>query len=647
MSSTDFLAELMQHATQPAAKVDAFSLADALIEPHLAPSASVADWRKGSSITEMFSSRQGRPPVEMTLELKRVLDLKRRPPVDIEGPEGVALAESVTRKYTRGPRACACASTPLGKLGHPCITALNPVQAWSLVEAPLAGGLLAPIGVGHGKTGLDFMMSLAMGSKLTVLLLPPGLVSGLIDAYLLWREHFHVPGLVTPERSFVVAGRPTVHVVPFSKFSRAESTALLENLKPDLIVVDEAHRLKNKDTATTARVLRYFVNHPETRLCVWSGTFTTRSIKEYAHLSGLSLREGSPLPNDPAVVEEWSVAIDPSAYPGPAGELRKFCKTDETLYDGFHRRLVETLGVVSTKSGAVGASIIFNERVAPPIPSKLALMLDVLRASETRPDGEEFVEAVQVVACARQLACGFYYRWKFPRGEPEQLILEWFEKRKQWNKELRQKLKLREEGLDSPRLCELASMRAHGQLASSGPEWKSDTWCEWFAICDKVQPESEAVWVDDYLASDAAQWANKNRGIVWYEHEAFGARVAQLAGLAMHGGGPGAPERIAAESGKRSIIASIKSHGTGRDGLQRKFNEQLVANQPSSGDAWEQLLGRLHRIGQSADEVITSIYRHTPEMIGALDTAMNQAFYIEKTMGTRQKLLVASCSFAH
>ena len=86
----------------------------------------------------------------------------------------------------------------------------------------------------------------------------------------------------------------------------------------------------------------------------------------------------------------------------------------------------------------------------------------------------------------------------------------------------------------------------------------------------------------------------------------------------------------------------MKAHGTGRDGLQRVFSRQLVVCSPSSGDTWEQLLGRLHRVGQHADEVETWVYRHTPELVEAFEQATEQALYTKATIGTPQKILQAT-----
>jgi hypothetical protein len=71
------------------------------------------------------------------------------------------------------------------------------------------------------------------------------------------------------------------------------------------------------------------------------------------------------------------------------------------------------------------------------MPRVVAEALEAVRESKQRPDGEELVEATDVAACARQVALGFFYRWKFPRGEPVDLIDEWFGLRKVWAKVLR------------------------------------------------------------------------------------------------------------------------------------------------------------------------------------------------------------------
>ena len=163
------------------------------------------------------------------------------------------------------------------------------------------------------------------------------------------------------------------------------------------------------------------------------------------------------------------------------------------------------------------------------------------------------------------------------------------------------------------------------------------------AVRESAKPETEAVWVDDFLAADCADWRGSNVGLLWYDHDAFGRRVADLANVPFYGPGAKASIEILAERGDRALVVSIRAHGTGKN-LQQ-FSRQLVANPPSDGAIWEQLLGRTHRQGQIADEVTVGIYRHTDEFRYALDKARELSAYITGTMGGASKLLRATYTF--
>ncbi len=592
-----------------------------------------------------------RPPVAHTAEVDRVVAIPRRPTLDLDSPEAKAFALEVTARFARKNEKCTCA--PL-----PCIRLLNPAQAWTLHEAPQAGGSLGKIGVGFGKTILDILISLAIpGVKLAVLLVPPSLVGQLRHEYTRVAQHFHVPSLVLPDGGGSIRpGMPVLHVIPYSRLSRPESTAMLSALKPDLIIADEAHRLKDPKSAGTSRVLRYFAEHPDTKLCAWSGTLTAKSIRDYAGLSAIALGESSPLPLDPNIVEEWSLAIDPIEWQAGMGALSALCAPGEALHDGFRRRLDETLGVTGTRAAAVDASIVLHERKPPAMSDALKKHLAILRGTWTRPDGEELVDILQVAKSARELACGFFYKWTFPRGEDEDLIRRWFEARAAWHKELREKLKRRVEHLDSPLLCSKAAIRAYAGYGSEPgedlPTWAAETWPAWNEVRTQVVPYPVAEWVDDYLALDSAAWAKGHKGIVWCEHDAFGRRAAKLAGMPYYGGRQDDPDirKYDAEGnvsglvldGKSSVFLSLKKYHEGTDGLQRLYATQLFVNFPSLAKTGEQALGRLHRIGFTGDEVSAYLYRHVAELSDAIDTAIFQAKYILGTLGTDQKLLAAT-----
>lgn len=585
-------------------------------------------------------------------DLHRILELPRRPATPV--PFDVA-------RLSKGPVVCQCKE----RFHRRCANTLLPVQGWALAEAAQVQGLLGPIGVGHGKTLLDLLTPMVMPNcKTAVLLVQPNLRDQLLSVdWHFYAQHWHLPNLAassTGRSGFGYPDRPWLHVVAYSELSGAKSTDLLERIRPDLIIADEGHNLRRREAARTKRFLRYFAAHPETRLCVWSGTLTSKSLKDFAHLSNLALRQGSPTPLHWPTVEEWALALDPSDWPAPIGALAKLCRTGEHVREGFRRRIMETAGVVnSSDADSCGASLVFSQRKVN-VPTAVRDALSEIAKTWTRPDGEELVDAFSKARCMREMSCGFYYRWTWPRGESLEVRNAWLAARKAWHKELREKLKHSRAHMDSPLLCAKAAIRWYEGYtyvdpagnrvrvppqSRSGPlpVWDAFTWPEWVGVRDSAKPATEAVWVDDFLVKDCADWIAHNAGIVWYEHDAFGRAVAGVSGAPLYGPGDEASRNILGERGERGIVASIRAHGTGKN-LQ-PFCRQLVANPPSDGAIWEQLIGRTHRQGQLADEVTVEVYRHTDDMAGALDKARDLSSYIEGTMGGQMKLLRATYLF--
>lgn len=563
-------------------------------------------------------------------------------------------------------------------------------------------GLLAPLALADAWVAENKRHGVEVDKAkfIALLLVPPGLQKQLALEYQLAAQHFKVPSLVFHSLPIteIVRGEPTLHVYPYSKLSRGEATTFFRSLKPHAVITDEAHLLSDPDAVRTSRFLGYLGDNPTVRVCAWTGSPTDSSIEDYAHLVRYALKDRSPLPLDPLVIKEWAAALDPvdknnwAADPGALldGLIETGCQLPgEHVYRGFNRRLTETLGFISVTSPAITCGLEIYERHpelppiagdrVPNVPKEdvrapegfwpgIADALQSVRGLGLRPDGEELLEAFAVARCARELASGFFYRWIFPNGEPESLIAEWRKARKEFRQEIRGVLADRQEHLDSPYLCQLAAQRYYKEIpnnvvievrdeesgelrqvdTSSLPEWHSKCWPAWRDVKDRVKPSTEPVWIDDYLVRDAIQWAKEHVGIIWYDHYAFGHRISELGKLPIFGGGAKALNRllgngelsIKGEDGKRSIVLAIKAHGTGRDGLQRLFHKQLVANPLSSAKGWEQLFGRLHRIGQTQPATITWFYRHTAELKRHVDQALTRAFYIEGTLGAAQKLRI-------
>lgn len=589
-------------------------------------------------------------------DLARVLELPRRArPVSFD--EYRAEFEHLKKH----PISCVCQS----QYNRRCPTNLLDTQAWTLHEIGQHRGILGAIAVGEGKSLLDLLAALVMPEcRVAVLLIPPQLRDQMLNVdWHFYGQHWDLPNLGSG--AWFDPKKPTLHIIAYSELSSAKNSDVLERIKPDLIIADEAHMLRNAGTARTKRFKRYFAAHPETRFLCWSGTLTTKSIKDYAHLAELALREGSPLPLHWPTVEEWAGAIDVSDWPSNIGALSALCENGEHIREGFRRRREETAGSISSPATMnCPASLLFTERKTV-APTSIHDALRDLYGTWRRPDGEELVSALDVARAAKEISAGFYYHWIWPRNEPEPVRREWLAVRKEYHKEMREKLKQSKEFMDSPLLLVRAAMRWHDgythierdtngheirrveipPFTKNGPQpvWQSGMWPQWKLVRDTAKPETEGVWIDDWLARDAAEWCKAGVGICWYEHDLFGRRVAELGGVPHFGAGADASARILDERGLRSVVASIRAHGTGKN-LQ-SFARNLVANCPSDAAAWEQLLGRTHRQGQLADEVTVEVYRHTPVLIEALSKAKLYAGYIEGTMGGAQKLLRATYAF--
>ncbi len=599
--------------------------------------------------------------VTQSRDLARILELPRRKRPSAE--ELQELSKKWTAKLGRGTVSCNCASYK-----RACPTPLLPVQAWALEEMSLYGGACDPIGVGDGKTLLDLLAALVVpNTRTAVLLVLASLREQLLEVdWDFYGQHWHLPNRAGGR--WLLPNMPVVHVLAYSELSGAANTDRLSKIAPDLIIADEAQALRNTTSARGKRFGRHMSGDNPPRLCAWSGTLTSKSLCDYAALAAGALGENSPTPLHYPVVKEWAGALDPvplGQMPTPAGELMRFCEPGETVNEGWRRRLTETPGVVSSpEDGNYKGALYIRERKVV-MPKAVQDAYDKFAAGWERDDGERVVLGLEAARYLRQLASGLYTRWRWPRQEALPVRNRWIAARKLWHSEQREKLKHSREFMDSPLLLTKAAIRwyegyTHIYRDEAGkethreeippktkkgpqPTWESYAWPEWKEVRDSALPETEAVWIDDFLARDAAAWANGGIGIVWYEHVAFGAKVAELGGLPQFGPGEEASRLILGERGERSIVASIKSHGTGKN-LQ-PFNRNLIANPPSAGDVWEQLLGRTHRTGQLADEISVEIYRHAPAMIEALDKATILAGHIQGTFGGRQKLLRASRLF--
>jgi hypothetical protein len=604
------------------------------------------------TIRERFSKGE----VEWSIDLERVKNLPRRPK-----PEMESIIKDMTARLKK----------PEGT------QTLREIQAWALFEAPRAGGLIALAQTGAGKSLLLTLMTMVFQPVQNpdgtwrpiraVYFIPPSLRHQFLSEWDVYAKHWKMPNLAGGR--WFVPGLPVLHVVPYSQLSSPKSSALVEQIKPDLVLADECSTLASLESSRGIRMRRFMGNFPDCRFIGADATIVSDSVEDFWMPLLWALDMKSPVPVVESEMRRWARAIDPASYEDGyfmPGKLMTFCEAGESVRSGFQRRLADTEGIVMTRENALGIPLYFVERRPPAMPDEIKKFLANLRREKDaggwrRPDGEEFVEMTQVAACKKQLAEGCYMRWRFPRGEPDEVIEEWFSRRQNWNRELRAKMGRPEMHLDSRKLCWNAAARwfdggcpgcqrgpeephANGcRERDEHPLWDSQTFIDWRKVKHTVQYVQETVWVSDWLLKDAAAWMKQEPGIVWVDHPEFGRALEKLTGCRYYGGGDEANKSIAEEFAEvkglsdRSIICSVAANFRGKN-LQHSFSRCLVVSFPKSNEIVEQMIGRVFREGQKADKVVIDYYAHISEIQSSIDDARETAKFVWQTTGLDQKL---------
>jgi len=492
---------------------------------------------------------------------------------------------------------------------------LWPIQAAGLREIHDVGGLFGPMAVSAGKTLITLLAPVVLGAERPLLVVPAALREQ--------TKRFVIPQMANHWRL-----HPHLKIVGYTELSLAKNAEFLIKYRPDLIIADECHRLKNTQAGRTKRLVRFMREHPETKFVGLSGTVTNRSIRDYAHILRWCLGEGTPLPDSWQELSQWADAldeVDPKEEPGPPGALQAWA-INGNVRKGYRNRLTETRGVIATGEGELGVSLQIISR-RPPVPGHVAKLIQTMVNKWVTPYGEEITEAVDLWRHVRELACGFYYRWEPPPPA------EWLAARKAWKTYVRYTLLHNRRNLDT----ELQVWNEAARAVKPPPEWR-----DWVAVKDIYEINTVAEWVDFYALEDATKWLEQDRGIVWTEHNAFGVELAKFSGFSYFGAGPKANVGILEHKGP--CIASIRAHCEGKN-LQHNHHRNLIVTPPSSGKTWEQLLGRTHRHGQKAEEVVAEVYTQVAELVASFRQAVRDAHYLEDTLGSRQKLLYADINF--
>lgn len=480
------------------------------------------------------------------------------------------------------------------------IMTLRPIQAQALCELEQCQGLFAPIRVGGGKTLISLLAPVLLQAKRPLLLLPAKLIAKTKAEAEVLSQHWRFGQL---------------KILSYELMGHERGQEELLEYAPDLIIADECHKLKNTKAAVTRRVARYLSRNPNTIVLAMSGTITKRSIRDFWHIAKWCLRSNTPMPLNWPEMSLWADALDEKVpdlmrvKPGVLGHDLQSARQN------FQRRFIKTPGVISTMDAFVGPALEFK-RVNYKPSLELQIAFRNLRSLWETPDRWPITDAVSMWRHARELACGFYYRWN-PRP-PE----EWLSARKAWASYVRLKIATWGNNLDTE--LQVAKACTDGRLPPN-------TYQQWQEIKPIHELSTEAVWID-YSALDlAARWLDNNHdGICWVEHVAFGEALAKQIRCKFYGAG------THLEEASGPVIASISAHSEGRN-LQ-KWNQNLVISCPPSGAIWEQLIGRTHRDGQLANKVTFDILLTCEEQTKGFKQAILDARYIEDMTGQPQKL---------
>src|SRR3990172_4356533 len=156
-----------------------------------------------------------------------------------------------------------------------------PVQSAALVEANLANGLFGMLSVGAGKSLICLALPEALDSKRAVIVVPSQLRAQVQrEAKEIYARHFVLP-------------LDRITIVTYDEISRAETADVLDRIRPDLVIWDEAHKIRlhrgGRRSAGRTRLDRFVDENPGCRHAMLSGTFTKRSVRDYFDMLELCL----------------------------------------------------------------------------------------------------------------------------------------------------------------------------------------------------------------------------------------------------------------------------------------------------------------------------------------------------------------------
>lgn len=560
-------------------------------------------------------------------DLDRVRRLATRSELD---DAGVALVSAYCRRYPNDPRCPECVMR-----GRPSVTlddagvvvdscpvcnglgviVLRQRQAEALRELVDCRGLFAPMRVGSGKTLVTLLAGhVLFGSRpcVVVLMVPASCVDKTRDEFALYFKAWRVR---------------MPYVLSYETLGHPDHEHDLLKLRPDLLILDEAHKSRNKDASTTRRIRRC-VELVNPIVMALSGTLITDHLMDYHHHALWSLRGNAPVPAIEAEAERWAAAVDkdvPLLERAGEGAL-------VTLPGGFHAFMRSRRGVMPTPGSDCNAAIEIS-RWRPTLPQALRDAITMTEASGLRPDGE-LLDPMRIADCLCELAQGFYNVW-----DPMPPAW-WLDPRRAYFGYERDITARHLDGFDSPEHVRRGLDRfVHGGRDGPIPPDAADgarLLAAWRDAKKRLpKPPTVPVWIDDSPIRECVDTVKRGT-VIWTRRRAAGEKLASL-GVPYYG----AATNASTHRGNGTIACSIAAQGTGKN-LQYKWHRARVIHPPANPEGWEQLIGRFHREGQRADAVYFEIIDAIDYHREAMSRVRGRAHTVSEHSGFEQKLVAAT-----
>jgi hypothetical protein len=347
-----------------------------------------------------------------------------------------------------------------------------------------------------------------------------------------------------------------------------------------------------------------------------------------------------------------------------------FPETIRGFRKAYKFRLNTAPGVVVSAEHEIGTSLLMRNEPATekgsPGMAELEELIETVRKDFIAPNGDEIDHAIHQFGWLYQLSAGFYndLYWPAPEilaGERDisvvaaevllERALEHHKLLQIYHSTLRKWLGGRAKPkLDTPFLVG-SDMATHGARNVGHELYEAWISVKMADFEERPERRSRPVRVCPYKIVQAADWAQRSvpagRGaILWVHHREVGKWLVEelesrgLDVLHAPAGKKANETLIDLDNGNKIVVASISAHSTGKN-LQH-FQHQFVVQWPRSAVIAEQMMGRLHRSGQEADEIVVVTSNTTDSDALNFAACLNDSCYIHDTTGVRQKLMYAA-----